>query len=165
MSVTFLTENLFQIVIDSNDTELIPLSVELASQKWVDEWVAPKEIRKWFPYYLSGYDENGSPLYVIEYGNWKFAEALAKGNGGRVNVTNKFWKYFQQGEYRILRDGAANNTQGVGIIFDWNGFSLSNYADPTAIELGLRQFAALNSLYRILNYAILINSKSKYEIL
>ena len=128
--------------------------------KWVDDWVAPLEIRTWFPYYLAGHDENGSPLYVLEYGNWKFIEALANGKGDAAKVKQDFWKYFQQGVYRMFRDGKANDTQGVGVIFDWNGFSLANYADPIAIELALRQFAALNSIYKVLNYAILINSKS-----
>ena len=97
---------------------------------------------------------------MIEYGNWKFHEAVEKGEGGPEGVKALFLKYFEQGIYRIIRDGKANNTQGIGCIFDWDGFSLGNYADPTSIELRLRQFSMLQRLYSVVNYAFMVNSKS-----
>ena len=121
--------------------------------------MAPPEVRKWFPYYLAGYDDEGCPLYVIEYGKWNFAEALTKAKDGPDKMKDIFMKYFEQGVYRILRDGLANDAQGVGAIFDWDQFDFGNYADPSAIELGMKQFSMLDRLYNVLNYALVINSK------
>lgn len=125
--------------------------------------MAPLEIQKWFPYYLAGHDENGCPLYILEYGKWNFVEALARGEGGPANVKELIWTYLQQFVYRTSRDGNANGTQGLGFIVDWDGFSLTNYADPNAIDLALRQFTAVNDIYQVLNYAIFINSKSNHN--
>lgn len=117
-------------------------------------------MRKWFPYYLTGYGEDGSPVYVSEYGNYKFAEALASsGNTGRERMKDLILKYMQQGTYNFLRHGVANNSQGVVLVIDFNGFSLASYADPIAIQIGLRQMTMLDRIYNVLNYAFLINRK------
>ncbi|CAG7824803.1 unnamed protein product, partial [Allacma fusca] len=30
----------------------------------------PVEMKEQFPYYLSGYDEEGAPIWIMEAGNW-----------------------------------------------------------------------------------------------
>ena len=77
------------------------------------DWVAPLEMRKWFPYYVSGHYRDGSPVYVLEFGRWKFAEALANGKGGPGTVKQVFWKGFQQGMYQMQRDAKDNNNKGM----------------------------------------------------
>ena len=127
---------------------------------WADSWVAPTEIRKWFPYYHAGYDLEGAPLYVLEFGNWKYVEALAdsKEDDGE-KMKKSFEKYLEQNLYLLLKAGMANDSQGIAGIMDWDGFSLSNYASVEAIQLALRPMAMLSRLYSVLNYAILINGK------
>ena len=68
------------------------------------------------------------------------------------------FKYFEQGVYRILRDGMGKNEQGVVMIFDWDGFSLANFLDVDTLKLAIRQLAMMDKIYRVLNVAFLINS-------
>ena len=147
-----------------NGTEFIPLEGNQTYPDWADDWVAPLEIRKWFPYYVTGHDRDGSPVYVLEFGRWKFAEALANGKGGPAKVKQVVWKAFKQGMYQMQRDAKANNNQGMVALFDWDGLTVANYADRAAVELLLRMFSALNTINKALNYVIMINSKSEHEL-
>ena len=141
-----------------------PKKLELPS--WMDEWTAPPEIRKWFPFYLAGFDRQGSPVYVSEYGKWKFAEAMTAGAGkyGREKLKQLVLKYLEQGIYTALRHGLANNSQGIVVICDWNGFSVSNLLDSTAVELCLTQMTMLKRINDVLNYAFLINRKLTFSV-
>ena len=123
--------------------------------------MAPSKIRKWYPYYIAGYDNDGVPIYVIEYGHWKYAEALRSGTGKNdVGDTKDLtWRYFQQGVYRLLRDSKKNNEQGVIAIFDYDGFSPSNFLYPAAIQMALHEMAMLDKVCNVINRAYLINSK------
>ena len=132
---------------------------------WVDNWVAPLEIRKWLPYYITGYDEDGIPIYVMEYGKWRYAQALAnKNEEGRAQTKKTIAKYLMQVSYRMWRDAIANGGQGIAGIMDWAGFTFANFADPDAIQLALRPFAMMNKFSVYLNYVLLINGKDGAEL-
>ncbi|CAG7823906.1 unnamed protein product [Allacma fusca] len=69
---------------------------------------APAEIKSSFPYYLSGYDEDGAPIWLFEFGKWdmrKYAEQGGKLQAGHLKtvqfILSKFGRFEQ-----IVRDGA-----------------------------------------------------------
>ena len=139
---------------------------ELIFPQWIDEWIAPAEIRKSFPFYLAGYDEEGSPIYVAKYGKWNFTEALASyssGDGGREELKNLVMKYLQQGIYSAWRHGMALNNQGIVVVCDWSGFTVANYLDDTAVEFCLAQMQMLDGIHHVLKHALIINSKLSFD--
>ena len=117
-------------------------------ENWVDweNWESTEETRKSFPYYRSGYDEDGLvgkrslwtasyrrtilihwkcfAVYVMEFGKWNY-RALTHLSPEQIE---DFWMYYEQCARRAERDSALRKNGGNVFLLDWDGFSLANYA-------------------------------------
>ena len=60
----------------------------------------------------------------MEFGKWNYRDLAHK----PPEFIDEFWKYYEQLARRQERDAAMNKDQGVVLILDWDGFSLTNYA-------------------------------------
>ena len=116
-----------------------------------NSWEAGAEIREAFPYYRSGYDNDGrvgeskniasenghetfslsfvwfTQVYILEFGKWSY-RALGQLSEER---REEFWSYFAQLVLRTGRDAKVCNDQGVVYVDDFEGFSLQHYASKT----------------------------------
>jgi hypothetical protein len=94
--------------------------------KFIDDlsaWEAPSELKKKFPYYLSGYDHEDRPVWIGEVGKYNVREQVERGEEAIQNLT----KYLFQGGLRkmeslIVKDTPTREIRQVFVISDWEGF-------------------------------------------
>ncbi|CAG7732996.1 unnamed protein product [Allacma fusca] len=94
--------------------------------------IYPLELLEKFPYYLSGYDNEGSPVWVMEFGKWD-VRALVEAGG---DLRWAFDSYMEAAWQRMVLSG--QNKGGFNLIFN-----LDEY-DP-------QQARHLDTLYTIIN--------------
>ncbi|CAG7729673.1 unnamed protein product, partial [Allacma fusca] len=63
----FLQVISYQLVIASEDANILS---DKEQNALLDGWNAPKVILEKFPYYVSGFDIEKRPVFVLEIGNW-----------------------------------------------------------------------------------------------
>ena len=96
-----------------------------------------------------------SQVFIKEFGKWHFSDLV---NHKGKNASNElFDKYYEQYLHRFLKEGKEH---GAIIIFDWDGFTMSNFNSKEALKLTLRQLTTLEKTSRVLKHTFLINSKS-----
>ncbi|CAG7730892.1 unnamed protein product [Allacma fusca] len=117
----------------------------------ISSWEAPMELQQKFPFYQAGYDNDGRPVWVIEFGKYNFSEQLMKGPEGAANLE----KYMYQSAIRffeesILDHGKETENVLLGLaIIDDEGFSFSQLSHaPTVSFLGreFKTFACLTTV-------------------
>ncbi|CAG7719313.1 unnamed protein product, partial [Allacma fusca] len=52
----------------------------------LERWKAPKEITDKFPYYVSGFDFDGRPVFIMEIGKWPIRYIVEKGGQDVKNL-------------------------------------------------------------------------------
>ncbi|CAG7837196.1 unnamed protein product, partial [Allacma fusca] len=90
-----------------------------------DTWEAPAGIQKNYPYYLSGFDDDGRPIWVVEIGKWDIKSAVERGE----EWEKIFTKYCNQWLYRVIQSVGLKSTEENTVkeaitIHDYEGFSL-----------------------------------------
>ncbi|CAG7728057.1 unnamed protein product, partial [Allacma fusca] len=94
------------------------------SKNWIDkhdQFVAPAEFEKIFPFYQSGFDKENRPVWITEVGKYKVRKVVEKG----PEATEKLEKYFYKGALAIgksmlLNDTPENPVRTVFLIADWD---------------------------------------------
>lgn len=82
------------------------------------QWKAPEYMKKSFPYYLSGYDYDDAPVWIIEIGHWDVRSIVEEGG----ELLKEFDKYVNQGLAIINASGQNNGTDGYVLILDGEGY-------------------------------------------
>ena len=119
-------------------------------ESWKDweSWEANPLVREAFPYFRSGYDQEGrvgtqfyvkltfelhlipckwlALVYIVPFGKWNYRTLMEFPK----NLEEEFWKYYEQHARRLERDAAVNNDDGVVAIVDWDCFTLAHFATP-----------------------------------
>ncbi|CAG7784976.1 unnamed protein product [Allacma fusca] len=97
--------------------------VESAEETSIEEllkWEPPAELTERFPYYLSGVDNEGAQVWVVDFGKWDNRDIVDAG-GQRFQ---DFKKYVQQmytrAAYKNLK---ADPSKYSVVIMDWDGFT------------------------------------------
>ncbi|CAG7830555.1 unnamed protein product, partial [Allacma fusca] len=125
------------------------VSKEIPDYKDVDTkellaWKAPEELENDYPYYLSGYDEDNSPIWISEMGKWDTRKSVESGPQREKN----FKKYILQFLKRCSESVHSKSTSAIpvtefNLIIDMAGYSVRQTATPNAIGMVLwmaRQF-------------------------
>jgi len=124
-----------------------------------DSWEPPADIQKWAPYYKSGMDKDGLPIYVMEYGKWNFRELTHQPG----DVKKNFWKYYEQFVRRIRRDGEMNDKKGIALIIDWDEFHLDHFNSSAALKFALKTYESMLRFDDVLKYGFQINANFATE--
>ncbi|CAG7816644.1 unnamed protein product [Allacma fusca] len=98
------------------------------------QWKAPEYMTKTFPYYLSGYDYDGAPVWIIELGHWDVRSIVEGGD----SLLKEFDRYVDQGLAIIKASGQNNSTDGYVLIIDGDGY-------------GLRQASNIRTVYKMID--------------
>ncbi|CAG7817725.1 unnamed protein product, partial [Allacma fusca] len=90
-----------------------------------DSWIAPKELQEEFPYYLSGYDYEDQPVWIMEVGKFNLRKYIERGPEGEKNVTT----YLFQAVHRVFKsmldkDTPEREIRGAFIIGDCDGLEI-----------------------------------------
>ncbi|CAG7733120.1 unnamed protein product [Allacma fusca] len=97
----------------------------------LENWEAPNEIQSQIPYYLSGYNDKGRPIWIFEVGKYPLLSLLDKG----PETVAVLEKYFEQAGLRIVKSSTAKNPDNglQDVIFDCEGADILRVANSRTI--------------------------------
>jgi len=92
---------------------------------------APFEVQKNFPYFHSGFDKEGSPVWVCEYGKWDVRNLV---EGDRKNA-DSFDKYTEQMWARFAKSTKEYpDSEGYVLIIDLEGYNSRQATSVAAVQ-------------------------------
>ncbi|CAG7818201.1 unnamed protein product, partial [Allacma fusca] len=122
------------------------------------EWKAPEEIIKKYPYYWSGYDFDGRPLWILEFGKWN-VRSIAESDKGTLDLFNI---YIDQVVYNAFQSISHNLTvetsSEVIAIVDMEGWSTSQVSRANVAYLAKVFNYLVPTLYKYLYHVYIINT-------
>ncbi|CAG7817726.1 unnamed protein product [Allacma fusca] len=124
-----------------------------------DDWTPTKELQAKFPYYLSGYDYDDQPVWVMEVGKYNYREQIEKGPEGAHNLT----LYLYQAIHRVIgsmltKDTPENEIRGIFLIGDCEGLDLFQIAHLPTLSFVLNLMRTYSDFVGILlGRAVFIN--------
>ncbi|CAG7641142.1 unnamed protein product [Allacma fusca] len=126
------------------------------------KYEVPEETAKRFPYYLSGYDYEGAPIWIWELGKWDFVPTITNG-GEELEAANKAT---DQMFLRFRKSGKdAPDQQGFNVIMDMDGYTLSKAVDVRALGVVLGKFRKFGELLKSadLKHGWIVNVNAIFE--
>ncbi|CAG7724492.1 unnamed protein product [Allacma fusca] len=164
LTIPYIICYTFILSSDYYSATALPASSEVSetiqtSEKTLDKWVPPKNISKLFPYYISGFDFDSRPFFVVEIGKWPFRDFIEKGKDLEVldkYVQQMFYR-FEYGGKIYSRPGEENQSDESAGILDWEGFSLVDYAHSPTLKFLLKHFASFQKIQDSHAYGLWIN--------
>ncbi|CAG7837472.1 unnamed protein product [Allacma fusca] len=126
----------------------------------LENWVAPEKIRRGFPYYLSGYDDDDRPIWVLEMGRYNVRQAVEE--GGETLQALEMW--MQQCAYRVMKSAIGRGTPGdenriLMFLIDADGLELSQLTHLPTLGFFLRQAFVYSKLIQdYLGATIIVNA-------
>ncbi|CAG7828141.1 unnamed protein product, partial [Allacma fusca] len=121
----------------------------------------PAEIKDQFPYYLSGYDEEGAPIWIFEGGKWDVRKYVEQGgkhyDGMDVHIDRM---------YLMFRDSGLNSTgKQFVVICDMGGFNIRQAGHGKTVQFMLSKFVRFEQIARsgTLKRAWLLNVNAIFQ--
>ncbi|CAG7825792.1 unnamed protein product [Allacma fusca] len=145
---------------------IIVLSATLATSHNLTDsealaYVAPVEIQESLPYYLSGYDEDGAPLWVFELGKWDVRKFVDLGG----ELFNAMDIYADQ-MFLTFRESGRNSTAKQFLaICDMDKFSIRQAGHFKTVQFLISKFVRLEQIVSVgaLKQAWIINANFLWE--
>ncbi|CAG7733986.1 unnamed protein product [Allacma fusca] len=96
----------------------------------------PKEILKNIPYYLSGYDEDGAPIFVVEMGKYDLRTIVENGgeNAKALDI------YLDQIFLSMAETGEKSPAKQFDIIIDLEGFDIRQASHFPTVQMIISKF-------------------------
>jgi hypothetical protein len=109
------------------------------------KYETPQKMKDLFPYYLSGYDEDGAPIWVWEFGKWDVRSIVEKGGKDYDDMDKSADHMFLD-----FRESGRNATdkQGFVTIMDLNGYPLSQAGHLRTITFVISKFRKFEELIK-----------------
>ncbi|CAG7816624.1 unnamed protein product [Allacma fusca] len=103
---------------------------------------APAEIKSTFPYYLSGYYEDGAPIWVFELGKWDLRKYTEKGGP----LYDAMDIYVDQMYYTFKKSGLSSSGKQFFAICDLDEFKIRQAGHPKTVQFILSKFVTLEQI-------------------
>ncbi|CAG7727155.1 unnamed protein product [Allacma fusca] len=111
--------------------QLILAQTEIPQDNEILKWEPSKEMKTKYPYYLSGYDYEGAPVWIIEFGKWDLKSAAEAGG----EITENFDKYVHQYFATLVNStGDISANQGFFAILDLEGYDITQAKSVPGIQ-------------------------------
>ncbi|CAG7719173.1 unnamed protein product [Allacma fusca] len=128
----------------------------------LDTWISPREISSKFPYYISGFDNENRPIFVIEMGKWDLRTTIEAGGKDledlELHILQLFYRMEQAGKY--FRNGEEQGAEDVAIITDWEDYSLLQLASSPTVQFFLKHMAGFQRIQEQISYGFFVNANS-----
>ncbi|CAG7826571.1 unnamed protein product [Allacma fusca] len=138
--------------------EELPPELKHILESGIPEWEPPKELSEALPCYLSGFDFENRPIWVVEFGKWDLRSFLEKGEKWEKLVDRYvdkwLWRlydstYIKATKELPVKDGA--------LIVDFEGFNYRQYSSPAALGFFLKKMRTVAHALPLTHDAFLIN--------
>jgi len=131
----------------------------------LENWEAPDEIKKNYPYYLGGFDYENRPIWIVEVGKWDFTKIVEKGG----QELKDFDTYLKQG-FQMFAKGPpkeiypkGDRGEGSILIVDADGFSLAQISSISTLRFFIKLAGQLRDVQDNLAYGYFVNLNSVAE--
>ncbi|CAG7786330.1 unnamed protein product [Allacma fusca] len=129
------------------------------------KWKSPEELVRICPFYLSGFDEEERPIWVIEMGVWPTRDILEKG----PEWEKAYSKYTNQILNRIfdsfkIRSTTENPVTEFNLIVDLDNFKIRYFQSIKAVSFTTEKFKLLTSAATFAHAAFVVNTNFFSEI-
>ncbi|CAG7709992.1 unnamed protein product [Allacma fusca] len=109
-------------------------------------WEAPQVLRKEFPFYISGFDKEGSPVFIAPIGKWDIPKIV------ELKIKGEYQRYIDQvleTAMMLIKHRSKSNkspTQFIGIA-DLEGLTYRQFASKEIIELSIEALKRVEANY------------------
>ncbi|CAG7824717.1 unnamed protein product [Allacma fusca] len=138
--------------------EEVPPELKYIPESDLGDWEPPKELSEALPYYLSGFDPEGRPIWVWEFGKWDLRQFLEKGEKWEKLVDRYFdkwlWRLYDSTNIKATKELPVKDGE---LIVDFEGFSYRQYSSPAALGFFLKKMRTIAYALPLANDAFFIN--------
>ncbi|CAG7719489.1 unnamed protein product [Allacma fusca] len=140
--------------------EEIPAELQHLFDSDLSSWKPPADIRTNYPYYLSGFDEDNRPIWILEFGKWDIRSALEKGEDVAANldkhIDTAIWNFLDSTKTRSTSEDPV--TEFV-VIIDANGYSFHQLNSLQAVSFVIKKLKLITIATRFASevYAVNVN--------
>jgi hypothetical protein len=125
----------------------------------VDTWEPPIEISANFPYYLSGFDSENRPIWVLEFGKWDIRSLVEK----REDLIDDLKKHVDQWLYRMYKSTGTkatpeNPVKDLIVILDTEGLDLHQVSSAPALIVLIQHIRKIASCLQFAYVAYVVNA-------
>ncbi|CAG7825794.1 unnamed protein product [Allacma fusca] len=116
-------------------------SILTDEERTIMDFKVPEEVKKDFPYYLSGYDKSGAPIWIWPLGRWEIRKWVGKGGEDLKNVETYANQMFLR--FRLSTSPGnlteVNNVERAGFICiaDLDGFPVRKITHAPTLKFTL----------------------------
>ncbi|CAG7822982.1 unnamed protein product, partial [Allacma fusca] len=88
-------------------------------------WEAPEQLKQEYPYYLSGFDYENSPIWVAPLGKWDTRKSVDNGPERERDFRMYVLQFLKRCEVSVeLRSTSEETVEDFAIIVDMDGYSM-----------------------------------------
>ncbi|CAG7698269.1 unnamed protein product [Allacma fusca] len=159
VSVLILLLSLTTGLLAQLSEEEIPQSLRYILHLDLEKWEEPEELTKNLVYYLSGFDFENRPVWVVEFGKWDLRSILERGE-----IWDKlFDKYVDKFLWRLWKSLPIKATpekpvKECVVIFDMEGYDLQQMNSPAALGFIIKKLRTVTAAIPITSGAYIINA-------
>ncbi|CAG7716020.1 unnamed protein product [Allacma fusca] len=138
----------------------VPAELQFLTTGEYDTWTPPSDIAKNYPYYLSGFDDQNRPIWVLEFGKWDIRAALLKDEeyvkALDMHIDQATWNFFTSTVLRASPD--APNKEFI-VLIDAEGYNLAQLNSAKAVSFVVRKLTMITIATRFASsvYAVNVN--------
>ncbi|CAG7639351.1 unnamed protein product [Allacma fusca] len=139
--------------------EEVPAELQHLLHWDLDTWKPPQEISEKFPYYLSGFDADNRPIWVLEFGKWDIPTILARGSKWEKaldkHVDQWLWKMYDS---IGMRSDPEDPVKEAVVIIDMDGYNLKQINSAKSVAFIIRKMRDITLTLRFAYGAYAINT-------
>ncbi|CAG7826569.1 unnamed protein product, partial [Allacma fusca] len=124
--------------------EDLPAQLQYILESDLETWEPLPELSKAFPYYLSGFDSENRPIWVVEVGKWDIRTILERGE----KWEKLFDKFMDKWLWRVINSTKTKATEDspvteLDLIIDADGMDYRQLSSPKAVGYALKKLRTL----------------------
>ncbi|CAG7733278.1 unnamed protein product, partial [Allacma fusca] len=143
----------------------VPAELQFVLDPELDKWKSPEELQKDCPYYLSGFDEENRPIWIVDMGIWPTRDILAKG----PEWEESYSKHVNQMIKRVydsirFRATPENPVTEFNIIVDLDNYTIRHFSSVKAVRFSTEKFSLVTKAAKFGNVVYAVNTNFFAEV-
>ncbi|CAG7725811.1 unnamed protein product [Allacma fusca] len=135
--------------------ENLPPEIQPLYNSDLDTWKPPEHLKRNYPYYLSGFDEEDRPVWVLEFGKWNLRDIVEQGKDAVI----EFDKYVNQVILNVYNSTITKHEIVPAIIIlDLDEYELSQLTSPATVAYYVEKLRLIVIAMKNLHAAYCINT-------
>ncbi|CAG7713939.1 unnamed protein product, partial [Allacma fusca] len=136
----------------------VPAELQFLTTGDYDTWTPPEDIAKNYPYYLSGFDDQNRPIWVLEFGKWDIRSGLLKDEEHEKaldkHIDQATWNFFNS---TGLRASAEAPIKEFIVLIDADGYNLQQLNSVKTVSFVARKLALITIATRFASSVYVVN--------